>query len=117
VAHRMETLAANVKNAIRDHVLNGGVVEGDGHRLVREVTNPRALDTLKTWDVLTAEGFTDADWQAVIDLSVKKIEQRVAAKAGKGKGAAAVRALAEKLEAAGAVTREEKVSIQKRRIA
>lgn len=115
VADRAEKMGAAVKAALRERVLSGGVVAGDGFALVPEPRVSRELDTLKAWDVLTAEGFVDEDWQAVLDVSLRAVEERVKAKAPRGKGAAAIRDINSKLEAAGAIRRTEAISIQKRR--
>jgi len=76
----------------------------DGETVLRVVTEGRReLDPEKAWPVLENAGFGDADFAACMRLSISKVEKRVAENAGKGAGAAAKRALAQKLELAGAI--------------
>jgi hypothetical protein len=81
----------------------GDVLSGDGHVLhLVEENAKREVDTLKAWGVLTMH--LDRDELATcISVSISDVEQAVAKKAGRGKGAGAKRALAAELEAAGAI--------------
>ena len=82
----------------------GDVDAGDGtHLFLAEENGHRTVDALKAWPILQAR-LTDEELAPAIKISLAKVEQAVAGKAGKGKGAAAKRALAEDLEKAGAVT-------------
>lgn len=114
-ASRVEKLAASVKAAIRAHVDANGPVAAPEGALVMQVTRPRELDATKAWGVLTDAGFTDEDFAAVMDLSVSRIESLIAQRAERGKGAAAVRDIAAKLEAAGAVITTERKTITRKR--
>lgn len=95
--------AARVRSAIRAHVIRNGDVVGCGKRLTLQHEDRRKLLTLATFPVLEAAGFDDNDLSKVIDISAAKAEKVVAAKAGKGKGAGAVRELQASLKAAGAI--------------
>ncbi len=107
--------ADRVRRAIRAHVETTGDVVAPGMRLTIESHDTREIDPGKAWPVLEAAGFVDDDFVACIDLHVSRIEKRVAAKAGRGKGAAAVRALAVELEKAHAVTFNEKRTLKEKR--
>jgi len=105
-AKRVAALAEAAKSAIRLNVIqSGGELDaGDGWVLkVVEERGKRKLDTLKTWPLLEAH-LNDEEVASVIDVSPSRFEDLVAKKAGKGKGAAAKRALEDELEAAGAVS-------------
>ena len=102
-ASLVEKYADRVKRAIRADVEANGDVEADEGRLTLASESRRELSPLAAWPVLEAVGFGDQDFANVVDLPITRVEKIVATKAGRGKGAAAVRALNEKLEAAGAV--------------
>ena len=109
-------LADRVRDAIKAHVVATGDVESEDARLTIAVEERRALDPVAAWPVLEAEGFGDEDFGAVVELRVSKVEKRVAEKAGRGKGAGAVRALSARLADAGAVkTREVHKLVEKRK--
>lgn len=109
-------LADRVRDAIKAHVVASGDVESEDARLTIAVEERRTLDPAAAWPVLEAEGFGDEDFGAVVELRVSKVEKRVAEKAGRGKGAGAVRALSARLADAGAVkTREVHKLVEKRK--
>ena len=82
----------------------GDVDAGDGtHLHFVETNGPRVVDALRAWPVLQSR-LTDAELGPAVKVSLSKVEAAVGAKAGKGKAAAAKRALAEELENAGAVS-------------
>lgn len=115
LAVRVGGYAGRVRDAIRLHVERSGEVAGNGYRLTVETSERRELDPVKAWPVLEAHGFADEDFAACIDIRISRAEKVAAQKAGRGKGAAAVRELAGKLEEAGAVSvRETKTLTQKR---
>lgn len=97
------SLGGRVRAAIRGYVQRRGDVVGGGKRLTLQVEERRELDVLGAFPVLYAQGFTDEDLAAVITLSLAAAERVVAKRAGRGKGAAAARALVEALETVGAV--------------
>lgn len=96
-----------VREQIKGYVARNGEVVSPGIRLSIETQERRELDPLKAWSVLESFGFSDEDFAEAMKLGVSQVEKIVAKKAGRGKGAAAVRDLKEKLEAAGAVSRNE----------
>jgi hypothetical protein len=97
-------LAERLRAAVKEHVqLAGDVVAADGRRLTVVQEPRREVDALAAWPVLEAQGFQDEDFAACMKLSVSALEKRVATKAGRGKGAAATRALNEALNAAHAI--------------
>lgn len=102
-AEEVGKLAERVRTAIKQHVKALGDVEADGKRLTIVSEPHRVLDPLASWPVLESLGFTDADFAAVVKLGVTALEKHVSVKAGKGKGAGAVRVLTAQLEAANAV--------------
>lgn len=106
-AKRVSGMAARINEAIRNHVLKHGDIDAGSHRLTVDVEHRRELDPLKAWPVLDEAGFDDEDFAAAVKLSVTKVEKRIASKAVRGKGAAAVRKLKAALEEADAVSVKE----------
>jgi len=108
-----------VKRAIKAHVMAGNEVEAaDGSRLSLELENRRSLDPMKAWPVLEdSAGFTSQDFAACIDMRISRVEKVLAQKAGRGRGASAVRTLGAALEAAGAIetTEVQKLAIKRAR--
>lgn len=102
-AKRVFLLAERAKDAIRAHVEATGDVAVDGARLTLVDEERRGLSTLAAWPVLEGEGLTDEETAEVVDIRLSKLEALVASKAGRGKGAAAVRDLGKKLAAVDAV--------------
>lgn len=95
--------AERIRAAARKLVEEQGDIVASGKRLTLEQVNQRRVDTLKAFPVLEERGFDDAALAEVIDISVKQAENIVAKRAGKGKGAAAVRELRAALEGANAI--------------
>jgi len=114
-ARLVASYAARVSEAIRAHVRAHGDVVAADKRLTLETEQRRSVDTLKAWPVFESAGFDDDDFAACLDVRISKAEKRVASKAARGKGAAAVRALSEALEAAGAVERKQNEKLVTRR--
>lgn len=102
-AATVERYASRVRDAVKLHVLKNGDVEANGKRLTIETEERRQLDPILAWPVLESAGFGDDDFASCMDLRISKVEKRVAEKAGKGRGASAVRDLKEKLSVAKAV--------------
>jgi hypothetical protein len=109
------SVAERVRNAIRSYVQRNGDVVGGGRRLTLQVEERRELDVLDSFPVLYAAGFDDDDLAKVITLSLAAAERVAAKKAGRGKGAAASRALVEALETVGAVAYREQVKLVTKR--
>lgn len=95
-----------VKAAIKKRVEQQGDVTALGKVITLAVEQRRKLKPVEAFAVLEERGFGDAEWAQVIDMSVSAAEKIIATKAGKGKGAAAVRELKAALEAAEAVETE-----------
>lgn len=107
-AKQLATYAERIPAYVKAHVLkHGDVVDGDDEdapRLFIQDGTKREADVLRTWAVLEdSEGFTTPDFAQVLTISLGDVEDIVAKRAGKGMGAAAVRALGEKLIDAEAV--------------
>ena len=116
-ARMVEKLAGRVCEAVKAHVREHGDIVAPGvGRLTLETTDRRKADPLKAFPVLEAQGFGDAELAEVVTVSVSKAEKVVATKAGRGKGAAAVRALGAALAAAGAVTVEPTDKLVQKRV-
>jgi hypothetical protein len=117
--HRKAELVAGyayrVKDAIKRHVLEHGAIEGEGVKLTIESRVTRELDPVAAFPVLEAAGFEDADFAECMDLGISRVEKRIAQKAGRGNGAAAVRELAAKLGEADAVKTKETHYLKERR--
>lgn len=102
-ARTVSALAERVVKAAKARVANDGDLVGAGKRLTLQHEERRRLLVMPAFEVLQQQGFDDAEMAEVMDLSLRKAEQVAAKKAGKGKGAAATRALDAALEQAGAV--------------
>lgn len=99
----VEQCAERVREAVRVRASADGPITANGFAIGLEPEERRSLDVLKAWPVLEAQDFTDEDYAACIEIRPAKLDKVVAQKAGRGKGAAAVRALTERLEQADAV--------------
>lgn len=115
-ARLVSQIAEKALKAIKARVDKQGEVVGSETKLYLDVEPRRELDVQKTWAVLDEIGFTEEDFAAVVKMPVGKVEERVAELAGKGNGAAAKRDLAQKLELAGAITINEVLKLEERRI-
>ena len=105
MARRVSRYAAACVKAIKDHVQLNGPVLGSERELTIIEEPRRSLDPLAAFPVLREDlGFKDEDLAASMKLRLGIIEQIVAKRAGRGKGAAAKRDLQARLEKAGAVT-------------
>lgn len=116
-ARAIETLAGRVKDMIRRRVQqDGSLASGSGTelRLVATKGN-REIDPIRAWPALHA-AMSDDELATCITVSVGAVEDVVAAKAGKGKGAGAKRALAKALEDAGAISRTPGAQLREIRI-
>jgi hypothetical protein len=98
-------IEAAVKAARSEVERRGGDVDGgDGtHLFFKDESGPRKVDAMRAWPVLQSN-LDDAELSPAIKVSIAKVEKAVAAKAPKGKGAAAKRALIEALEAVDAIS-------------
>lgn len=101
-ARTAEKQAARVLAAVREEVTRSGDIVGGGKRLTMQERTSRQLDTWAAFPVLQ-EVLDDPEMAEIIDISLAKAEEIVAAKAGKGNGAAAKRALVAKLNEAEAI--------------
>lgn len=107
--------AERVRAAMKAHVETHGDIVADGVRLTVVEQNMREIDPLLAWPVLEGLGFTDEDFAKSMTLGVTKVEKVVAEKAGKGKGARAVRELGELLAKAHAVSTKTINKLQEKR--
>lgn len=111
-ASMVAKMAEHVRDALRAHVAaNGGEIAAPDGRLVLQAEERVTLDTAKAWPVLEAHGFDDEDFAACVKIGLAAAGDRLAQRAGKGKGAAAKRALREALDEAGAVSKTELVKL------
>ena len=112
----VEKYAKRVTEAIRSHVIQHGPVKAKGISLEMATQRRRKLNTLQAWQVLESHGFADEDFADCADISISRVEKRIANKAGRGKGAAAVRALNEDLEKAKALRLDEREILTRKRV-
>lgn len=108
-------LAGRVRAAIKVHVTHNGDVVGSGARLTIDTSQRRELLPLEAWPVLEEVGLTSTELVACMELYISRVESLVAKRAGRGKGAAAVRQLAAKLEEAKAIALKETHSLKEKR--
>jgi hypothetical protein len=99
--------AERVRGAIKKYVKTHGDIVGDGVRLTITTERRKEVNPLLAWPVLEEAGFTDDDLAHVIDIRPSRVDDRVAEKSERGKGASNVRAMQQALESAGAVTYRE----------
>lgn len=113
---RIESFAGRFETAFKALVHEVGTLDpGDG-TVFQEVEEPgrREIDTLKAWPVLSAK-LTDEEIAAVVTVGATALDDTIAKKAGKGKGAAAKRELAEELKQAGALSQPPVLKIKELR--
>lgn len=118
---KLKALETMVKEA-REHARievdrRGGEVEDDAGGVIHFVdqNGPREIDWLKARPIV--EGILKPEeYVEALSVSAKKLDDIVGKKAGRGKGAAAKRDLAEKLEAAGAVSHTSQRKLVEERI-
>lgn len=102
-AKLVEGLARSFTEAVRTHLATAKELDsGDGKALVLGEEERREVDALKAWPSLEKR-LTPEELATCIDVRISKVEEVVAKKAGKGKGAGAKRDLAAELDAAEAV--------------
>jgi hypothetical protein len=114
-ARAVSKQADRVVDAIKAEVLRSGDIVGADKRLTLLKSEKRHLDVIQAFPVLQEEGFDDGDMAEVISISVSKAETLIAKRAGKGSGAAAVRAFDDKLAKAGAISTSTSTSLVVRR--
>ena len=114
-ARFVSQIAEKVLKTVKKQVDAKGEVVGSETKLYLDSETRRELVPEKAWPVLEEIGFTEEDFAAVIKMPIGKVEKRVAELAGKGNGAAAKRALAAKLELAGAIEINETYKLEERR--
>jgi hypothetical protein len=107
--------AARVRDAIRKHVADNGDVVANGVRLTIAEEERRHLDPIKAWPVLESAGFGDEEFAQCVELRPSKVDNIVAKRMPRGKGAGAVRDIRAKLAAAGAVGTTTKKKLTTRR--
>jgi len=109
----IETLLKSLDEATRTVVRKRGPLDsGDGQVLKFVESERREVNTLLAWPVLHQVA-SDEEIAERVTVSLSAFEKLVATKAGRGKGAGAVREFAAALEATGAVT---KVTIEQLRL-
>jgi hypothetical protein len=114
-ADLVKRVAERLRAAASRYVQNHGDVEGDELCLTLQHDERRHLKVVDAFPVLEAAGFADPEFGVVLDCSLPKVERIVATRAGKGKGAGAVRALRQKLEDAHAIELETVTKLVTRR--
>ena len=114
-ARIVSQIANKALEAIKERASKQGEIVGAESKIYLDCEKPRELDPEKAWGVLSMNGFDDSDFAKCIKMSISKVEKRCAEKAPKGKGAAAKRDIAQKLELAGAITLGERYVLTERR--
>ncbi len=110
LAREIEKRATRVLAALKEEVIARGPAVGTSKRLDLQLSNKREVLAFEAFPVLQDE-LTDTELASVISVSIAKAEDAVKSKAGKGKGAAAARALLKRLEEAGAIQTNTSVSL------
>jgi len=111
----VEGYCDRVRKALREYVLANGDIVANGVRLTVTTEKRRKVIPIAAWPVLERNGFGDEELSQCVSVSVSKAEKVVAERAGRGKGAAAVRAFSAELEQAGAVEFDEIQKLQEKR--
>lgn len=96
----LESLDSATRAAVRER---GPLDSGDGQVLKFIEVEGREIDTLAAWPILQSR-LTDEEIAERVTVSISQVEKLVAQRAGRGKGAGAVKQLASELDAAGAVS-------------
>ena len=105
-AKRIEKFTESFRQAVRARAIaEGSIPDDDGRELRLTESHPRYVDPMAAWPVLHRH-LTDEEIAGAVKLSASKLDDAVAKKAGRGKGAEAKRQLAAALEEAGAVRTE-----------
>ena len=113
-AKMVGAVADRIRDAVRAHVASSGDVVADGARLTLTTERRRVVNTAAAWPTLEAM-LTDDELAGCVKVSLSHVEETIAKKAGKGNGAGAKRDLAERLEAANAITTTEISKLSERR--
>ena len=103
MADHVAKIAKSVRATMRTHVLEHGDVSDGKRRLTVVQDEERKLDVLAAFPILEDAGFGDDDWVRVLTISIAESERIVAKRAGRGKGAKAVRELRAQLAEASAI--------------
>jgi hypothetical protein len=116
-AKTLEVFAASLDDSIRRRVMaSGPLASGDGYALsLVEENGKREVETLKAWPVLQKH-LSDDEIASCVTVSAKSVDDLVAKKAGRGRGAEAKRQLAAELEAEDAVTQPKIVKLKEVRL-
>lgn len=104
-ARMVARYASAAEKAIRAHVLEHGPIIGTRSLLEPREEERRTLDPLEGPPILREAGFGPEEFAEITKLSITGAESIVARRARKRKGAAAVRLLRRKLDAAHAIHR------------
>lgn len=98
-----ESFREAVRRLVDTH---GPLDSGDGHVLrIVEENGRREIDTDRAWHILEEE-FTKEEMNRIFSASASTMDEIAAKNAGRGNGAAAKRALQDRLVAAGAITQK-----------
>lgn len=93
--------AKRVHEAIKGRVLQAGDIAAGGSVLTIDTEKRRRLDTIKAWPIL--DEVLEDELSDCVSISISEVEKRAAKRAGRGKGAAAVRDLGDRLAKAEAI--------------
>lgn len=110
----VKAFGESFERAMRLALDTGGAIEAEGWRIELETQEHRELDLLKAWPSIQSR-LDDEAVAECVSVSITKLDGIVAKRAGKGKGAAAKRALNEELLAAGAIAMKPVKKIKERR--
>jgi hypothetical protein len=113
-AKLVKNYADRVLSAIKSHAEDGDIC-ADGTRLTISESETSEVIPLEAWPILEAAGFTDEDLASCVKIGLTKMKKAAAQRAGRGNGAAAVRDLMAKLNAAGAVRYGTRITLQEKR--
>jgi hypothetical protein len=108
-------VSKRIHDAIHSHVATRGPVDDGSYVLSMDTQTRRKLDTMVAFSVLPSMGFEDADMAQCVSVSLSGAEEVAKSKAPKRGGAAAIRALDEALEQAGAIKETEFQKLKLRR--
>ncbi len=107
--------ADRVHDAIKAHVTAHGPVVADGMKLELATESRRELNPEAAMPILRSAGLTDCEIAGCSKVAISKVEKVVASKAGRGHGAAAIRALSASLADAKAVNTNSFTKLVERR--
>lgn len=108
-------LSAAAKDALYTLVRDSGPIVANGRRLDLVPQHRSVIKPLEAWPILESLGAGDSDLAGMITVHKARLHEWLRAKAGRGKGAAAIRDAMAKLKSANALATTERLVLREGR--